>query len=264
MESFYSLRFKKSLGQHFLLNKKTLLKLINYAEVNFNDVILEVGAGLGHLTALIAEKAGKVIAVEKDRYLAEILKRKFKDTNVQVIEGDILKIQLPYFNKILSNIPYYISSKFILLMLKHKFDLAILTLQKEFAERLKAQPGTKKYGRITIAVNRKMNVEILEVIPKAMFIPKPKVDSSIVKFKPKEVKAQVDEKLFEELVKNLFNQKRRKLNKILLKFLVKKYGECGKKIFAKLDFPEKRVYEASIEELEELTRQIQDCVNPPV
>ncbi|MBS7654903.1 ribosomal RNA small subunit methyltransferase A [Candidatus Bathyarchaeota archaeon] len=256
----YTLKFKKNLGQHFLLNKQILLRLINYAEVNDEDVVLEVGAGLGNLTALIAEKAGKVIAVEKDRCLAEVLKRKFKDTNVQVIEGDILKIHLPYFNKILSNIPYYISSKFILLMLKHKFDLAILTLQKEFAERLKAQPGTKKYGRITVTVNRRMNLEILETIPRTMFIPKPKVDSSIVKFKPKEFKAQVNEEFFEQFIRSLFNQKRRRLNKVLLKFLIEKYGEDGKKIFVKLSFPEKRVYELSIEELESLTRQIQNSM----
>lgn len=256
----YTLKFKKNLGQHFLVNKEMLLKLVNYAEVNEKDIVLEAGAGLGNLTALIAEKAGKVIAVEKDRYLAEALKRRFKDTNVQVIEGDILKIQLPYFNKILSNIPYYISSKFILLILKHKFDLAILTLQKEFAERLKAQPGTRKYGRITVTVNRRMNLEILDAIPRTMFIPKPKVDSLIVKFKPKEVKAEINEELFEDLVKSLFNQKRRKINKVLLRFLIEKYGEEGKKIFMKLSFPEKRVYEFSIEELENLTKQIQNSM----
>jgi 16S rRNA (adenine1518-N6/adenine1519-N6)-dimethyltransferase len=259
MNIFYGLTLKKKFGQHFILNKETLFKLIDYAEVNSKDIILEVGAGLGNLTELIAEKAGKVIAVEKDPRFIKILKEKFKKrNNIEVIEGDILKIDLNllYFNKILSNIPYYLSSKFILLMLKQKFDLAVLTLQKEFAERLNAQPGTKKYGRITIAVNRRMHIEILEIIPKNMFIPKPRVDSSIVRFKPKEFKTQVDEELFEELIRNIFNQKRRKLNKVLLRFLMKRYGEKGKTIFNMLSIPEKRVYELSIEDLENLTNQI--------
>lgn len=145
-------------------------------------------------------------------------------------------------------------------MLKLKFNSAVLTLQKEFAERLIAQPGTKEYGRITIAVNRKMHVEILETLPKTMFIPKPKVDSSIVRFKPKNVKTQVNEEFFEEFVKNLFTQKRKKLSKVLLKFLTN-YGEEGKKIFYALHIPEKRVYELSIEELEALSNQITSKLN---
>ncbi len=262
----HGLTLKKKLGQHFILNKEVLLKLVKYAEVNSKDAILEVGAGLGNLTELIAEKAGKVIAVEKDPRFTKILKEKFKEKrNVEVIEGDILKINLDqlYFNKVLSNIPYYLSSRFILLMLKQKFDLAVLTLQKEFAERLIAQPGTKKYGRITIAVNRRMRVEILETIPKTMFIPKPKVDSSIVRFKPKKFRL-INEEFFEKLVRNLFNQKRRRINKVLLKFLIEKYGEKGKTIFTALNIPEKRVYELSIEELENLTNQITSYINTTV
>jgi 16S rRNA (adenine1518-N6/adenine1519-N6)-dimethyltransferase len=263
MKSFYGLKLKKKLGQHFILNTEILSKLVEYAEINSKDIVLEVGAGLGNLTALIAEKAGKVIAVEKDLRFTKVLKERFrKNSNVEIVEGDILKIglNLPYFNKIIGNIPYYISSKFILLMLKLKFNLAVLTLQKEFAERLIAQPGTKEYGRITIAVNRKMHVEILETLPKTMFIPKPKVDSSIVRFKPKNVKTQVNEEFFEEFVKNLFTQKRKKLSKVLLKFLTN-YGEEGKKIFYALHIPEKRVYELSIEELEALSNQITSKLN---
>ncbi|MBS7658699.1 MAG: 16S rRNA (adenine(1518)-N(6)/adenine(1519)-N(6))-dimethyltransferase RsmA [Candidatus Bathyarchaeia archaeon] len=258
MEFSYGLIPKKKLGQHFILNKEVLLKLIEYAKVNSKDVVLEVGAGLGNLTELIAAKAKKVIAVEKDSRFTKILKEKFKESNVEVIEGDILKIglNLPYFNKILGNIPYYISSKFILLMLKQKFDLGVLTLQKEFAERLNAQPGMKKYGRITIAVKRRVNVEVLDVIPKTMFTPKPKVDSSIVRFTPKEYIRRVDEELFEDLTRSLFNQKRRKTSKVLLRFLIDKYSEKGKNLFNMLTVPDKRVYELSIEELEDLTNQI--------
>ncbi|HID17612.1 TPA: ribosomal RNA small subunit methyltransferase A [Candidatus Bathyarchaeota archaeon] len=255
------LKLRKRLGQHLLVNEGVLARLVEYAEIGSNDTILEAGAGLGNLTSLIAKRAGKVIAVEKDRRMAEILKRKFAGSNVEVIEGDILKIKLPRFNKILANIPYYISSKFIILILNWNFDLAVLTLQKEFAERLVAEPGTKEYGRLTVAVGRKMEVEILEIISRNAFFPRPKVDSTVVRLKPKLDAANVDEMLFEEITRGLFNQRRRKLQTVLLNFLVKKYGGVGKDIFASMDVPNKRVHETSIQEFERLATQISALIS---
>lgn len=250
------LRLRKKLGQHLLLSEGALARLIEYSELGPSDTVLEVGAGLGNLTSLIAKRAGKVIAVEKDRRMAEILRQKFAGSNVEVIEGDILKIKPPKFNKILANIPYYISSKFIALILNWNFDLAVLTLQKEFAERLVAEPGTREYGRITVAARRKMKIEILEIIPSSAFFPRPKVDSAVVRLKPKSGAANVDEAFFEELTRGLFNQRRRKLQKVLFNFLIKKYGEAGRSVFENVSVPNKRVYETSIEEFERLATQI--------
>ena len=210
---------KSKLGQNFLTDINTAKREVEYAKINKKDAVLEVGPGKGILTKLLSEKAKRVIAVEIDTKLFENLKT-ILPKNVELINEDILNLdleKLPKFNKIVSNLPYQISSPFIFKILEYDFELAVLILQKEFVERLVAEPGDKNYSRLSVSVFYKAYCELLETVPKGRFRPAPKVDSAIVeilprKYKPFELK---DEGVFYELVKNLFSHRRKKIKTIL-------------------------------------------------
>lgn len=264
-EDFYlsiKIHAKKRLGQHFLLNQRIMCEIVDYANVKNNDTILEVGAGTGNLTSIIKDKAGEVIAVEKDSHLVELLKKKFqKVQNIHIIEGDILDIELPYFNKVVSTPPYNISSKLIFLLLNMDYEVIVLALQKDFAERLVAKPGSKDYGRLTVMVECKAKVELLGSISKNDFYPKPKVDSAIVRIIPKKKSEDVFElESFKEFVQILFSQRRRKLRKVIIHYLKMKSYENIELIIASINIIDKRVYQLSVDEFKylfmDITKQI--------
>ena len=169
---------KKRLGQNFTVNSDILQRLVSYASLTENDVVLEVGAGFGFLTQLLSKECEKVIAVEIDPRLVSFLRKHLHSLqNLELIEGDILKLSLPHFNKVVSTPPYSISSPLLFRLLENKFDFAVLILQKEFAERLAASVGTKEYGRLTVTIYYRTDVELLDVVPRTMFYPPPDVDS---------------------------------------------------------------------------------------
>jgi len=208
----------KSLGQNFLIDENIAKKEIEYANLTDEDIVLEIGPGKGILTNLIAKKAKKVIAIEIDSGLYKNLKAKIPK-NVQLINEDILDIDLNKikFNKIISNLPYQISSKLTFKILEKSFDLAVLIYQKEFAQRLVAKKNTKDYSRITVNFNYKAKCELLRNVSKNCFYPKPKVDSSIVRIKPRinPPFLVLNEKFFNNFVKNMFNHRRKKIKTIL-------------------------------------------------
>jgi 16S rRNA (adenine1518-N6/adenine1519-N6)-dimethyltransferase len=254
---------KRRFGQHFLINNDLKKKLILYASLKNNDIVLEVGPGNGDLTSLIAETARKVFAVERDPRLVRLLKERFNTQDkVEVIEGNVLKCHLPSFNKIVSNLPYYISSKFMLLLTQMKFELGVFTLQKEFVQRLLAKNGTRDYGRITVAVQHKMNVNALDPVPKQSFYPRPKVDSIIVTVNPKHHAHDLrDESLFYELVRELFTQRRRRIRKVLAHYLESKIGIFDANIIEKLIPVNSRVCDMTVEEFEELSNNLSSILN---
>ncbi len=215
---------RKRLGQNFIVNSDILRRLVSRASMTKNDIVLEVGAGLGFLTPLLSRDCKKVIAVEVDPKLVRILKEQLRGLeNVDLIEGDILKVSLPPFNKVVSAPPYSISSPLLFHLLKRKFDWAVLILQKEFAERLAASVGTKDYGRLTVTISYRADVELLDYVPKEMFYPPPHVDSIMVCLKPREPSFQVeDEEIFFELVRALFTQRNKKVRNALIPFLRKR------------------------------------------
>jgi len=194
----------KRLGQNFLINKHTLKKIVASAEVNENDTILEIGAGLGTLTAELSEKAKKVIAIEKDKRLFNCLKENLKNfKNVKIYCGDILKTQilfekensknlsenknkiiLPKNYKIVANIPYYITSRLIKTFLEaeNQPKLIVLMVQKELAQRICAK--APKMNLLALSVQFYGKVKIISYVSKENFFPKPKVDSAIIKIKP--------------------------------------------------------------------------------
>jgi len=252
---------RKRLGQSFCVNEDLLKKMVDYARLQKEDIVLEIGAGLGHLTALLCKKVAKVYAVEIDSKLIKILQNRFTDTdNVDVIAGDVLKVQLPNFNKIVSNPPYSISSPLIFRILQSKFEAGIMTLQKDFARRLVANEGNKEYGRLTVMVARKANVKILEYVPRQVFYPAPKVESAIIEIAPfrNEDTMVLNEEKFSEFIRIVFSQRNKKLRNGIISFLKNQHDihEKVENVIDGLPDIEERVYKISPKRLCALFNEI--------
>ena len=201
-------RPKRSLDQYFLVDRAVLERERDLAEISPSDTVLEIGAGTGNLTRLLAERAGKVFAIEKDRSLATILSRTTPE-NVEVVVGDALKVEFPHFDKLLGNVPYSISTPLLLKVFRHRFSLGVLCLQYEFALRMVAQPGTSDYSRLSVltALNTE-KVELICRVPRTAFRPSPRVDSAVVRFVPRP--SGVD-KTTSEVIRMMFCHKRKTL-----------------------------------------------------
>lgn len=250
----HGIRPNRRLGQNFIVDLRVLEREISYAGIKSCDTVLEIGPGIGTLTKLLAERASKVYAVEMDARMIDILKSSFKD-RVEIIEGDFLKVTLPNFDKTISNIPYSISSPLTFRLLSHGFKLAILTYQREFAERMVAKPGEKNYSRLSVATYYYASAEILEVLPPEVFYPPPKVESAIVKLIPRNRPFEVNEKLFFDLLRGLFSYRRKTLKKALFFSLSRVFGIESKDKrraimgFLEGELAERRVFTLSPEEL---------------
>jgi 16S rRNA (adenine1518-N6/adenine1519-N6)-dimethyltransferase len=219
----YGLFPKKSLGQHFLVDRNILNKVIRTAEVEKGDVVLEVGPGLGEMTLALADQAKKVIAVEIDSKLAVILKQRVIDfSNVEVVKSDILKVDLGQFFrkerhpiKVVANLPYQITTPLLFRFIESKeaFSTLTLMLQKEVAERMVASPGRKEYGPLSIFIQMFSDVSIRFFIKPSAFFPPPKVESAVVhmSFKEKPVVKIEDEEWFKKVVKGCFGYRRKTL-----------------------------------------------------
>ena len=256
---------RKRLGQNFTVNSELLQRLVTHASLTEDDVLLEVGAGLGFLTRLLSRECKKVIAVEVDPKLVRILKKQLQGlANVDLIEGDILRLSLPPFNKVVSAPPYSISSPLLFRLLESKFDWAVLILQKEFAERLAASVGSKDYGRLTVTIYYRADVELLDYVPRTMFYPTPDVDSMMVRLKPREPPFQVEDKeAFFELVQVLFTQRNKKVRNALIPFLRKR--EIKRKEAVELAdstiYRAKRVRELAPEDFAILTNELRKLMS---
>ena len=251
---------KKRLGQNFTVNSDILQRLVSYASLTKDDVVLEVGAGFGFLTQLLSSECKKVIAVEVDPQLVSFLRKQLHSLqNVDLIEGDILKVSLPPFNKVVSAPPYSISSPLLFRLLERNFDSAVLILQKEFAERLAASVGSKDYGRLTVTIYYRADVELLDYVPRTMFYPPPDVDSMMVRLKPRAPPFQVDdETIFFELVRALFTQRNKKVRNALI-FFLRKREITGKEAVELADstvYSAKRVRELAPEDFGILTNEL--------
>lgn len=211
----YNVHPNKKLGQNFLFDEEALNLIAS--GVNEQDTIIEIGPGLGTLTAILAEKAEKVIAVELDDKMIAILNERFKlYNNVEIIHEDILNVDIDKIApkaKAVANLPYYITTSIITKLLKTNIKDITVLIQKEVAERICAIPGSKKAGAITYFVNYYANAEIVGNVSKEAFIPNPEVESSIVKLKIRENKlVEVkNETMFFEIIRANFNQRRKTL-----------------------------------------------------
>jgi 16S rRNA (adenine1518-N6/adenine1519-N6)-dimethyltransferase len=260
-------RPSKRLGQNFLVEPGIAEQVVSSVSPGPSDTVLEPGPGHGTLTRILVKKAGRVVVVEKDPVLVKELHDTFRDrTNLTIIEGDILKAgdSLPSFNKLVSTPPYYISSKLTLFLTRRTFDVAGIVFQKEFGDRLLAEPGVADYGRLTVMARRKLDVEKIRDISRSAFSPRPKVDSTLLRFRPKRV-AEIDEPLFEEMVRGIFTQRRRLLKGALTHFLALKYGRVlGRELVNRMTIPDARVYQLSIDQLESLSLRVLKVVTDAI
>ncbi len=172
---------KKRMGQHFLKDERILEKEARIASVKGKRV-LEIGAGDGRLTEkILGQEPKTVYAVEKDRKLVEKLEKRFAGRDdVEIIEGDFLGLELPDFDVVVGNIPYYITSPIIFRLKDYEFERAVLIVQKEFAEKMIARSGERNYGRLSVTSQLFFSIEPVAVIPRRFFVPQPKVDSALI------------------------------------------------------------------------------------
>lgn len=267
--------------QHILIDSSVLQRIVEYAGLSSSDVVLEIGAGTGVLTEKLAERVLRVIAIEIDSGYAGVLNRRFRESNVEIINGDALKVEFPAFNKVVSNLPYSISSEITFRLLAHSsdhsgrsdpfepsepFERAVLMYQYEFAERMAAPPGSKAYGRLSIAVQYRADVELLEVVPATAFAPQPTVQSAIVRLTPRAPEYKLlDYRFFSRFLTAIFSQRRKKLKNSIAGFVA---GFAGLSGFAEIscvrledvglpaDILEKRPEELSAAALAEIANSI--------
>jgi 16S rRNA (adenine1518-N6/adenine1519-N6)-dimethyltransferase len=250
------------LGQNFMVEPAFYAKLCGYACLNKADVVLDAGAGFGFLTRYLADKCRGVIAVEKDPRVALVLRQQVEGcANVTVLEGNVLKTELPPFDKIVAIPPYYLSSKLVAWLLKRRPRCAVLILQREFAEKLVAPAGSDDYGWLTVVAAHEAQVELLDVVPKSDFYPMPEVDSAVVRLTrwatpPFNVD---DEAFFQTLVRWLFTQRNKKVCNALEPFLrnTRKLGKVeARKLASAAPFGGRRARDLSPRELGELANAL--------
>ncbi|WP_462273006.1 16S rRNA (adenine(1518)-N(6)/adenine(1519)-N(6))-dimethyltransferase RsmA [Methanohalophilus sp.] len=209
-----------SLDQHFLVNEPILASIAEAADLQGDDVVLEIGGGIGNLTERLVAQAGRVIVIERDPRLVAVLQDRFHEvSNIDIIEGDAMKVDLPAFNKVVANLPYSISSPITFRLLTHGFEKGILMYQYEFARRMVEVPGSKNYGRLSVDTQYFADVRLLRKISPSAFTPAPKVWSAVVEMIPIPPVFEVkDEQLFFSIVEAAFGQRRKKIKNALTKF----------------------------------------------
>lgn len=225
----HNFQLSKSLGQNFITDRSVIERIVEGSEVTENDLVIEIGPGIGVLTAEAAEVAAKVVAIEIDKKLIPILSETLGEySNIRVINQDILKTdinaiieeerQAGSFTgsvKIMGNLPYYITTPIIMGILEGgvNADSITIMMQKEVADRIKSAPGGKIYGAISVAVQYYCEVEQIAAVPKEVFMPRPKVDSAVLRLKIRKDRPVelIDERCFFACIKSGFGQRRKTL-----------------------------------------------------
>lgn len=221
----FDIRASKRLGQNFLIDEGIVGEIVAAADIQEGETVLEIGPGIGTLTQALAEAKAKVIAVEIDKRLPEILAKTLAGyTNVQIVHGDILKVNIKEIVagntfKVVANLPYYITTPIIMALLEQRLPVTkiVTMVQKEVADRMVAKPGKKDYGSLSVAVQYYTSPEIVVAVPPQSFLPAPAVDSVVIcctvrQTPPVEV---ISEKMFFRVVKGAFSQRRKTLQNAL-------------------------------------------------
>lgn len=251
----YNITANKNLGQNFLINDEVVENIVNASNINKNDLVIEIGPGLGTLTEYLLQKAGKVLAIELDERMLKILNDRFiQYDNFEVINQDVLKVDLKQIIntekqngkisnvKIVANLPYYITTPIIMKLLEEKLDIESITVmvQKEVAQRLIAIPGDKLSGAITYCVYYYADSESIMIVPNTSFIPEPEVESQVIKLNIRK-KSPVDVKdinIFFKLIKISFMQRRKTLINALTNGGIVKNKEIAKELIQKMGLDE--------------------------
>lgn len=231
--------YNKSFGQHILKNPVILNAIVEKSAVKSTDVVLEIGPGTGNLTMLLLEKSKHVVAVEIDpRMIGELTKRVYSSPNkhkFELIQGDVIKMPLPFFDLCVANTPYQISSPLVFKLLAHRptFRCAVLMFQREFAMRLVAKPGSDFYCRLSANVHLLAKVDHLMKVSKTNFKPPPKVESSVVRIEPIYPPPSINYREWDGLLRLCFTRKNKTLGAIfkkknVLKMLEENFNTCKK------------------------------------
>lgn len=272
--SKYKIRANKSLGQNFLINSEVVESIVNSSEITSEDMVIEIGPGLGTLTKYLLEKAGKVLCIELDKKMINILQdRFFMYDNFELINADVLKIDLNKIIcenknggkiknvKIVANLPYYITTPIIMKLLEEKLDIKSITvmIQKEVAERLIEIPGGKNTGAITHTVYYYCKSKKIMEVPNSSFIPEPDVTSEVIRMDLRESPV-VDIKnpnIMFRIIKCAFMQRRKTLLNSLTNAKIFNNKEEGAKILKKLDLNENvRAEELSLQDFANIAKII--------
>jgi len=228
---------RKSLGQNFIKDPRVIEKIVEAAGLSADDCVLEIGPGMGALTVALAEKAGKVIAIEKDERVITPLRNLLEGyPNTEVVRADCLKLDFRGFYtgkklKAVSNLPYSISTPVLIKLLGDRaiFSSLVLMLQLEVGQRITARPGSRQYGSLSVLIQTYMDVKILFRVPPSAFWPKPKVDSVVLKFVPlpgPRVPLS-DERLHERVLRAAFSSRRKMLGNSLQSLLSREAAESA-------------------------------------
>ncbi len=270
----YKIKANKSLGQNFLISQKVVDKIVESSSITKDDLVIEIGPGLGTLTKELLEKAGKVICIELDKKMIKILNDRFSMyKNFELIHGDVLKVRLNKIikdekekngfkkAKIVANLPYYITTPIVMKLLEDRLDLETITVmvQKEVADRLIAIPGEKDTGAITYSVYYYATSEAILEVPNDSFIPEPEVTSKVIKLTirkepPVEVKSRG---VMFKIIKSAFMQRRKTLLNALTNTKVFMSKEEGIEILKELNLDENiRAEKLTIEDFAQITNKI--------
>lgn len=270
----YGIKANKDLGQNFLINNEVVENIINSSEVSEEDLIIEIGPGLGTLTKELLKKAGKVICIELDKKMIKILKERFISySNLEIINDDVLKVNLKELInkykghdnikkvKIVANLPYYITTPIIMKLLEDKLDIESITvmIQKEVADRLIDIPGGKYTGAITYTIFYYCESEKIMEVPSDAFIPEPDVTSEVIKMKLRNKPAVEIEnpKVMFMIIKSAFMQRRKTLLNALTNTQVFASKQEGLKILKKLNLDENvRAENLSIQDYANIAKEI--------
>ena len=270
----YNIRANKSLGQNFLISQSVVETIVESSEIEREDLVIEIGPGLGTLTKYLLEKAGKVICIELDKKMVRILEDRFKlYNNFELLYQDVLKVDLKNLIKkekeknnfknvkIVANLPYYITTPIIMKLLEEKLDLESITvmIQKEVADRLIATPGDKETGAITYSVYYYATSQAILEVPNDSFIPEPEVTSKVIKLnirKNPPVKVKSKEVMF-RIIKSAFMQRRKTLLNALVNTKVFLNKEEGIRILKEIGLAEDiRAEKLTIEDFAKITNII--------
>lgn len=250
----YKIQANKSLGQNFLIDDCVIEKIIEASNIEKEDLIIEIGPGLGVLTERLLKKSNNVVVIELDKKMIEILQNRFcLNRNLEIINNDVLKVDLEKLIKnkkeqtninkvkIVANLPYYISTPIIMKLLENRLEISeiIVMVQKEVAQRLGAETGKREAGAITYAVEYYAKATPIIDVPKESFIPSPKVESQVIKLEVRQnPKIEVeDEKLLFNIIQKSFMQRRKTLSNALINNKILDSKEKVEKMFKTLEIP---------------------------
>ena len=269
---FHNIKPKKQLGQHFLTDQATAEMIVNRSGILPEDVVLEIGAGLGALTIPVARTAREIFAVEKDRKIIDILKTEILASNlsnVVIMEKNILKIDIKSLAEnisqkmvVMGNLPYNISSQILVQLIESRKALskAVVMLQKELAQRITAQPGCKDYGRLTVMLRYCSDIKKIADVKASLFFPRPKVDSEVLELKFKKTLEYPtnDEVFFFRVIKAAFGNRRKMLKNALAASALSIDANTAKDVLKRSGIdPARRAETLNIEEFVKLSNNLE-------